>query len=365
MRLRSLLLLLTFAATTQAQQITGSTRPDQATLHAWLHGSDPRLIAWAATIARVSNNTALITEMPVILEHWTIPFNAYSALDEAQNNQRLAAMAVLDTLVESKADVPVATIKALARTFPTQTLLFISRMPFPQSRQTLQEWTYGRSSGVSGTVVERVAAMLLAKEPDRFIVENVLAEAEEILHITVTRNPSQVGGSAVGCGDSFGRPVTAGWPTVYTYSVLENEAASKTIPLVDLAGDHIDAERRKENDGWGSCGEGVLPLNAVTRHRILAFWLGIPVHDMPWQAAEYLTIAWTDQESYERELGALIADQNRKLLATARALQDFGTDDKIWNVVAQVRSMRGEPDTPQLHLILTCSMTPCPIATTP
>ena len=96
----------------QEPLITPETSVDYGILHQWLHSSDPRLIAWAADFARRTHAANIVAEMPELLEHWTVP-QAFGG-DESQAAQRRAVTAVLDTLIQENAQVPIPAIEAIA-----------------------------------------------------------------------------------------------------------------------------------------------------------------------------------------------------------------------------------------------------------
>lgn len=167
------------------------------------------------------------------------------------------------------------------------------------------------------------------------------------MRITI-RETDGIGGGIGGGACGVGRAPTPGWPEVYFY-ILEEHGNGGT-PVVELDGDEINARHIKENSGWGSC-YGVEPLDAVTRHRLIAYWLGISSNDMVWHPAQSFTIVWTSKAAYTRQLGEIIDSQRHKLRDTAEQLRDRGflTEDEAKRV------------TPRLVVHLECAITPCPL----
>jgi len=353
------LLVAVVALSAQEANVTSDTAVDQATLHQWLHSSDPRLIAWAADFARRKHEATILGEMPELLEHWAMPPD--NGGDEALPAQRRAVLSILDALIQENVEVPIPAIEAVARLFPSQAAILIGRSPLSQSRRTLDDWTYG-ATGTWGRTLARIASMMLAKDPrpstvvwNRNLigfVASVVDASEEDIEISV-RDTNLAGsgfGSGVGCGDSFGHKLTPGWPEVYTYGLDEanNRKISGQI-VVDLAGDQIFSQRRKENDGWGSCGGGVEALDPATRHRLIAYWLRVPERDMSWQPTESFTIRWTNKTAYEAQLGKIIESERRKLYDTVETLRHQGLLKKE------------ELAMPHLEVMIRCDMTPCPL----
>jgi hypothetical protein len=208
-----------------------------------------------------------------------------------------------------------------------------------------------------------MATMMIAKDPlpssvfrnnTRIgFVASVVDTAEEDLRITVRKGDSPLTGYGIGgpCGDSLGHEPAPGWPQVYAYGLEESNWQGVNGPgLVDLDGDRIYSWRVKENGGGGMCASGgVQPLNPQTRHRLLAYWLGISESEMQWQPVENFTIVWTNKIASQGQLGAIVESQRQKLDATVRALRHLGF-------------LRGdEAAMPRLVVTVQCEMAPCPV----
>lgn len=349
---------IVLAAAISAQQpaVTPDSPVDSATLHQWLHGSDLRLVAWAADFARRRNDTALLAEMPAALENIAMP-PPYGG-DQTASDRRDAILSILDALIQTNTPVPAPTIEAFAQSFPEEAVILSSRLPIGDSRMTLQSWIQS-GDGWPGPTLARVAAMLLAKHPEGAylfrdqqrlsFVASIIDASEEDLHITI-RSSGQWGSGFGGgaCGDSLASAPPPGWPIAHAYFLEENNQQSGDLVIVDLGGDVITARRREAHGGWGSC-FGIEGLNAVTRHRLIAYWLGMHAIDMPWQPREDRTIVWTDEAAYQRQLGAIIEDERRKLAQTVAALRRrglLGAD---------------EPAMPRLVVSIDCDISPCPL----
>ncbi|MFZ1085799.1 MAG: hypothetical protein WAN35_12615 [Terracidiphilus sp.] len=357
------LLFVAVAGKIPAQEalITPETLVDSASIHQWLHSNDPRLIAWAADFAQRNHDAKLIAEMPALLEHWTLP-PLYGG-DETQQAQRRAAQAVLDTLIQTNAQVSIPAIKAVAPYFPAQASILLSRLPLIESRVTLDDWSLGLTGGsYPGSTLARIATMMLAKNPGPSwgywngnptgFVAGVVAASEEEVEIIVSS--SNTGHGLMGsnsCGDSIGRKLTPGWPQVYAYDLEEdNFRKVKNSIVVELDGDQIYYRRYEENGGWGSC-NFVQGLNPLTRHRIIAYWLGVKEKEMSWQPVENFTIVWTDKAAYQRQLGEIVDTERVKLRATVEALHQRGflKESETKNLI------------PRLLVSVQCEIDPCPL----
>jgi hypothetical protein len=358
------LFLSAMASALHAQEplITPETRVDYGMLHQWLHSSDPRLIAWAADFARRTHDAKIVDEMPELLEHWTVP-QAFGGGDSPAA-QRRAVAAVLDTLIQENALVPIPAIEAVAEFFPEQAAILIGRLPLSESRVTLGDWTYGATGTWNGRTLARIASMMLAKDPEpsgRFgrgrnqdevgFVASVVAASEEELQITVASVKTEREGTGSGtCGDSMGSKLAAGWPQVYAYGLVENDPQARAPIVVDLDGDRIVSVRVAENGGWGSC-HGVRWLDPSTRHKLIAHWLGVKEADMAWQPVEGFTIVWSDKAAYQQQLGEITEAQREKLQATVDALRQKGLMTE--NEAATVA--------PRLIVSVQCEIKPCPL----
>ena len=179
----------------------------------------------------------------------------------------------------------------------------------------------------------------------------ILAESEETLYVSVTSQPSGGSGGGFGaCGDGAGGKLPDGWHNVFFYDLEENSPSDYSSPaLVDLDGDRIAYRRLDISRGYGSCNY-VQSLNPTTRHRLIAYWLGVKVADMKWKPDEAENIVWTDQAAYENQLGQIVAAHHASLRRTAKELRDRGlltADEAKWA-------------TPKLIVDITCAIDPCP-----
>lgn len=356
-----LVFALTFALRAHAQPtgqnpdpqpiITSGTSVSSAQLQQWLHSGNPRLIAWAADFARRNNETEVLNSLPALLE--SRPFTAPYPSADRDNPAAWATTAILDALIQRDIRLPTSTIRVIEQDFPSQAVILISRLSLPDAKGNLDSWSTGWGGARKYPILARIATMILANQPDPALVARVLADSEEELTIQVHLEGHGTGyGATTSCGDSVGRSLPAGWPPIYTYRLIERMSGVNPIPIVDLDGDRIVAYRADVFGGWGSCtGEEVEPLDAVTRHRLIAHWLGIADRSMPWQANESESITWHDQADYEKQLGSMVDAHLRKLRTTADALQHLGL----------LQEDPAAKATPRLNLKVLCEIDPCPL----
>jgi hypothetical protein len=106
----------------------------------------------------------------------------------------------------------------------------------------------------------------------------------------------------------------------------------------------------KEKGGGAMCANGaVQPLDSQTRHRLLAYWLGISEGKGSWKPVENFTIVWTNKIAYQRQLGAIVESKHHKLDATVEASRHQGL----------LRA--DEAAMPRLVVTVQCEMAPCPL----
>jgi hypothetical protein len=120
------------------------------------------------------------------------------------------------------------------------------------------------------------------------------------------------------CGDSIGGQPKPGWPESFFYLLEENNHSADSL-LIESGGDRITWRRISRHGGWGSC-FSIQPLNAGTRHHLLAEMLGISDKSMPWPTQQSIDITWENREQFQRELGAVIDTEDAKLRQTAEDL---------------------------------------------
>jgi hypothetical protein len=355
----ALLILFARAAPAQQQVITPESHPTTATLHQWLHSSDPRLIAWAADFAQRTHNATILAEMPAVLENWPGPTS--HDLSDLDSQSVMAMAGVLDSLIQENSKVPPSAIRAIASQQPAAAAVLASRLPLSESVALLSEWATEEPEDARGQGLVRVASMLLAKNPqatretwprDRLgFVAGIVAASEEQLKITVA-SAADFGGGAYGgsCGDSFGQTTDPSWPKVHGYALGEGNLQPGDITVVDLDGDYIGARRYEWFGGFGQC-NFVQKVDASTRHQLIAYWLGGPSSAMTWQPNVAQTIIWTTQSAYDHERADLVQVEQQKLHDTVEALYQRGllTNEEAATVA------------PKLTVTVECQIDPCPL----
>ena len=354
----------TLSAQTLSQpiEVTLETPATSAQLAQWMHSGDPRLIAWSATLALRNHDLGPIIQMPALLQTWTPLLGDANAPSKSAAEQRLAIEAILDALIQEQTPVTLPAIKAVAGNFPAQAAILINRLPLSESQTTLHDWTYGATGAWNSRLLARIGAMMLAEKsdphPDPQFVAEIVAAAEESLQVDITSGSGgELSGMGPACGDSLGHPLTPGWPKVFVYSLEESNSSqlNGTTTLLEIDSDRIGYRRYVENEGHGSC-SGVDYLNPVTRHRLIAHWLGVDHRAMTWHPTESAEIVWTNLAAYQQQLGALIDAQRTKLKATYDTL----LERKLLQP-SPYYPVSGDQGAPRLTVTIHCKIKPCPI----
>lgn len=337
----------------QGPKITPDVQVDSSSLHNWLHSADPRLIAWSADFARRRHDSQLISEIPGVLEHWSMP--PIPNGHKEQVAQRRAVLALLDTLIQENVQVDIPVIKSVAETFPAQSMLLIQRVSLKSSGETLITWVFNRDGMISDGR-SRAAAMILAKVPDPAFVYRMLEglELNVALHILPPNSVYGTSGSFPGCGRGFPDPPTPGWPQVYDYSLREEygvtgrEDSNSTL-VVELAGNRVSAERFEEGRGPSRC--SFLQSDNAFRHELVAYWLGVKPGDMPWQPDQSFAITWTTNAAYEKQIDSIIESDRAIVSDTILQLQHRGLLDQ--QII--------DGTFPRITFGVYCDIRPCPL----
>jgi hypothetical protein len=306
------------ASRAQQPDITIETKATATDIEKWLDSADPRLVAWGAYFARENADAAAMVQMQQLVQSWTPQEDAQNTL----GHFRIDAMReILDTLILRKELVSLAGLNAVASSFPHQSVILASRLPLAEATPLLLAW-YEKRDSKDYSAIPRIAAMMLAKAPPPGFAASVLAESEGNLEVTV-ENLSGAGyghgyGSSIDCGDSMGIGHASRWPPLFDYDIEETNRFNNDPVIVEAGGDRITFHRVALN-GSGSCAYP-RPLNAETRHRLLAEMLGATENQIPWQVQESSTIFWENGEQFTSDLRKLVASENAKFQATAKAL---------------------------------------------
>ncbi len=338
---------LSLVAVSQQPEITPDTPVDTTTLQKWLHSGDPRLIAWAADFARRNHDATIINDIAPLLEYWTMPPTGGGP--RFQEYQHRAVAAMLDALIQENAAPSISVVRSLGDEFPAQALILIKRIAAGEAQPTLWNWAFDRNGSIRDRRA-RAAAMLLAKTPDPSFVTEVVRLAEQHLTVQILSqtNRGYGGGVSSSCGDSMGQGAHPDWPVVYAYELKEYDAdAPRDQIQIAQIGSYAITALRHDADGHGDCFHDL--SEARFRHELIAYWLGMKPHDMPWQPEESAGIVWTTKAAYESELGHIVEQQRFKMMDTVERLHERDL----------LEPHLGRE--PRLVVSIECHVDPCPL----
>jgi hypothetical protein len=349
-----------------AQEATSS--PDASLLRVWLNGSDPRKIAIAASLAGSRTDAVLLDVLPAILARHSIP---------QSGDGRQATEVVLDTVIQHHIPVPLHVLESIAESYPAQAAVLITRLPFAETVPTLLRW-YGRGDANStylpvaaghanGILLARVAVSILASDPKATLaaeprgmadfVGNLVNASQLDLDVEIFYPNEVHGGMPGGTWSCSGyadadqaQVVEAGWPPVYAYRLQEVYSAPQP-DAISIPGREGLIVRRIPEDLPGPGCFRIRPLDQYMRHQVIASLLDLKPREMAWQPVEMPGIAWTDQASYETQLGAITNSAFRRLRATTHALEQRGL----------LTHREAGVSTPRVVVRIICRVNPCPI----
>jgi hypothetical protein len=336
-----------------AQEISHSTPASEAQLQDWLESGNPKLISWAATLARERHDAAFIARLP----DWLHRSALITDYEYAPNRRdRRAYDAVLDALIrgDDTAEVEFLDLQELARVFPAQAFLLINRLPADKQLAILKEWFSLANLSNTRSGIAHLAAMRLAQWPTPVpgFAARILTESEEQLTIILqSRQTKSFGVGIGGCGDSMAQQPESGWPVVYSPTIEEGPNSLSGQPLIALDDDRVSYRWVEENSPGGSCA-GLTGLDQRARHQILAHWLGVRDSAMGWHANMSATIVWSTQKVFKAALGDIVSKQQDAFSATVEGLTQRGLLSKS----------EASYSRPKLIVRLVCDINPCPIA---
>jgi len=343
------------AAGTQPEAVTTETQASSAEVQRWLAAEDPRLVAWGAYFAGKSGDEARATEMLRLVERWP------GRTDRDSTGPWESAMsmtAILDAFLEMHEAVPADGLVKVAREFPVQAAVLVTRLPAAEATPVLLDWyresgNIGQDGALDGDLV-RVAAMMLVKAPPPGFAASMLEGMEVRLQVWVTDPGKWLSGGSTGgsaCGDGeMGKP-PEGWPPLYEYGWEENAPNRKSSApadpvLVEAGGDRITYRRRLAYEGFSSC-YGVRMLNAETRRHLVAEMAGVGPDGLGWNMQNQASVGWRDAAQFQRNFYAVVNAEEGKLRATVDGLVARGAMTK-----AEAKSSR-----PRLSVMVTDSRT--------
>jgi hypothetical protein len=307
-----------------AQQWTDRDPDAIATM---LNSGDTRSVAWGAFYASAAFDTAAIPTLTRLANRWqTLVPESTNAdgivqFSDAQIETRDEMASILCALIHLDGPLPRDTVRALAHDFPSETAIFLARMPASDSADLRME--FFRDPTNHTATLRYVAAALLAREPQPGFAAELMNGIRVRANVQVISPGTRPGGSGFSgdCGTATSRR-SDGWPPTQQYGIRTYESedsfeivgGAEPVYATRLVVTHYDPHR---------CGDGVF-LSADRRQRLVAEMLGVKPEKMPWQVAVYRTIEYLSQPQYETDLLAFVNGEIEKQRATTSALADKG-----------------------------------------
>ncbi len=301
--------------------ITKDTKASSDDIQRWFRSGDPHQMAWGAYFARENQDSSAIPFMVQYVSKWTPPQEVKDY--DVARAQIAPVSAMVDALTQLNAVLPPDVLTILASRFPVEAAILANRIPSAEATALLLSW-YSQRTGKDDSRLAKIAAMMLSHAPPPVFAASVVRESQETLKIFVESATSGDRGFGMGnpCGTYLGQTPKPGWPPSIAYAFEENSPQSNAL-VTEVAGDRITYARIDLDRGWGTCNY-TQPLNADTRHRIIAQMLGIGDYSMPWKTIAGNSILWKSNQQYVREVKTEVASEEAKLRETVEALQTKG-----------------------------------------
>ena len=283
----------------------------------WLANSDPRIRAWGAYLVLRDRHTELAPTLLAML-------SSYEVFSQPHKDQHDAMLPVLDALIQLNIPVPATEAAKLFPEFPAQSLIFLSRSPDGAPAELLHIF---RTADDHGGAWLAAGNLLAARRIDGFS-SAVLSAMTVRAQVTITTpgvgRGFGLGGGSSCCGGAVYHEAKAGWPLVgnYRLSVCSLAGAVLLAPGTDPAYYKRTVDAAYLSSGGDSCNCGFEP--DLIRQHYLAGLLWASQTEPPLRAQVFLSIAWTSDEQYRKELEAFIGRQQTTFSSVAQKLRAAG-----------------------------------------
>ena len=293
-----------------------------------LSSRDPRLVAWGAHYALATKDQTLVPEMLSLVVEWeALPAppdddSADGGLTSFQLDQRDAVAATLDTLIQLQAVVSARTLQNLARDFPNQVAILLTRLPLEESQSLDLEFYRSAPKNLGEHNLQYIGAALLAQAPPAGFASDLLSSIHSRATITITSPTSKAealygGGMSGSCSAD---DTHKDWPKFGVYELSEGKTQSGFILI--SGEDPIYSLRSETRHYPGNRCENFtfLVLGPEQRRSLIARMLAIPQDDIEWEIETKDTIQFKSNEQFYRELQEFISAEQEKYRDTASAL---------------------------------------------
>jgi hypothetical protein len=302
-----------------------------------LHNNDPRLVALGAWEVQKRGDLSYLAMLAEMVERWD-PAQRHDSITQEQYDSMTV---ILDVIIQSNQEVSLSGVMAIADAFPDQALILAARLPRDDAESVFVAWYRagepvdprdgGRDAAVK-RMLARVAAMYLTRNHPEDVAASLLADSEGWIAVSVP-DAGYAGTQrcVVGCeAEPDCRLETSdgaakGWPPVFHYTMLEKSWLFKKVAragtetrFIEAGGDTISYRRLVTGNDLVDCAPP--PLNAGYRHGLLAEMLDLDFSQMPWSVLMNLTLPWSSDAQFLREMGLRVASTEAAMLRTRAAL---------------------------------------------
>jgi hypothetical protein len=299
----------------------GLQREQTAQLAAdWIHSGDPRLVAWGAYVVLRDDRVQFIPDLLEIMRAHEV---TSGPLPDSRMDEHDEMLAVLDALIQLRAEAPEREAARLYPEFPAQSLILLTRDGKEADNSLLEIFRAEHSQRLAWLAAGNLLAQRRVPGFAAAVLGNLTVQAE--IRVTDSDRPGVGKGSGGSCGSGLeGR---ANWPVVGTYTLAEK--APEAILLADGA-DPVYYFRTviglPEHDNKNHCGlgsSGALNLN-IYREHYLATLLSVPQWTRPLKSSISQTIIWENSDAYLAFLRNLVQQEQTSFNEVTRRLKDAG-----------------------------------------
>lgn len=269
----------------------------------WLQSPEARTRAWGAYLVLRDRLTERVPDLLALLQDYQVNESA-ATLSEVDGHD--AMLAVLDALIQMRADVPVETAAKLYPEFRAQSMILLARANGDATEPLLRifrtEQTFDGEWAAAGN--------LLATRRPSGLAAVVLSGLTVRANILVTTNGAMGMGGSFVCGGGIDEPGShPNWPEVGTYSM---SACDRENGVVLAPGTHPAFYIRSVNSQYHAeltyrCSKK--DARDEIRADYLATLLYSEVGFRPIQSHVSHPIRWTSGANYLSELQGFIEEQ--------------------------------------------------------
>ncbi len=300
------------------------TPPSEVVLK-WLYSPDPRLQAWAAHDILLADATDFVPELQAQLERTTLV-----GLNDASGYANFrSTVAILDTLIQFDATVPVLTLERtekLGYGSQTEELVLLSRLPREEAEPMLRAfYRPGIRGDFAKSAASRVAAQMLAQHAPKGFAAELLSTIVVTAQVIVTDGNAYAGvgggGSGMSCGGTL--PMS-GWPEIGRYTFRDPPTDKQALPpdeTLFLPGpDPVYLLRLVSRTYDTAVCDGFSGLNdAIRSHLVGTLLNGAPESPFPEQPVT-LHITFHSRQAYRAQVQAFVDKQQENFNQVAATL---------------------------------------------